>query len=397
MTQINDVDWALDAFQELSEICGAEALLGSPLILPTDECFPDVLAAGALGSRQLTRRMMRHAGLGHLPVDLFEDPAEDFRSPIQFEGIDGELSSFSFHEELKPEITTGFLCFEVAQAFRAHHGLRHSTGEQWADEDTASTDTLAAATAVFLGFGVLALNASDTYEQGGHVDGHMAVSEWTRTRAGGLAVGELAEILALWTFLRDSTEKEQKVIARHLSANQKAAFRKARKRLREEYERDELLERVGLDSGAKWKVRSVDSSELPAEDQDTELGATELRSLVDASRVESRRVVYRVIRRKLDTGCFTTLFVAFVVLLASPQFEAEQTLAVGGAMIVLAALFGFRTRRFCSDRYCRTTMKLSDNVCPRCKIPIAGDVSSRAESLDMPTHVDEQTYRDSAR
>ncbi len=134
--------WLLDALGELIDARGVETFLAAPILEPTERDFPGAFEPSEAGVRALLKRIMTHAGLGHLEVDLdtFSQPEVvhelDERGGARKWGHDGAAAWFagigedgSCHfgvaEERigEPDVLVGVLCHEIAHAWRAVHAL----------------------------------------------------------------------------------------------------------------------------------------------------------------------------------------------------------------------------------------------------------------------------------
>ncbi len=270
--EVEDLRWATDLVSEMVNAVGEDAVLRAPLVLPTAAHFPDAIEEGAVGARQIIRRMMRHASLGHLHVDVdyagSEESAPETGAPIEFVGCsDGkDTAFFSIHALETTEVAAEFLCFEVGLAYGVCHGLVTGLTNQEAldvdlsDPDLALVDIRSAVYAYCLGLGVIAFNGVEHFEKSGRLEGTMAHTYWRTTRAGELGLEQGATMLALWTVLRDSSKSELKSIATHLRPNQRAAFREARQRLARIPRRDVLVSAGISSETARRSPRPVDVS-----------------------------------------------------------------------------------------------------------------------------------------
>lgn len=391
---LEDIRWATDFVSELVKAVGEDVVLQAPLVLPTADHFPDVIEEGAVGARQLIRRMMRHASLGHLRVDAdyarSEEHAPETGAPIEFIGCSDEkdVAFFSIHALEAVDVATEFLCFEVGLAYGAHHGLVAGLTNQealdldYADPDVALLDQRAAVYAYCLGLGVIALNGVEHFQKSGHLEGTMAHTYWRTTRAGALDSQQSATVLALWTVLRDSPKRELKSIAAHLRPNQRAAFRKARQRLAQIPRRD-VLAGAGFSPESTWRSpRPVDIEVLEFEEQDADLAEAELAALDALDAGDARRLVYRINERRGGPVAITTFCVPAVLALAIVGPSVGTALGLCAA--AGATYYFTRTHSYCSDGDCGRSLSADDEVCSGCQAQVAGDVGSRLEALDLP-------------
>lgn len=106
------------------------------------------------------------------------------------------------------------LCHETCHAFRRHHGVELRDH----DREEEATDL----TAVFVGFGIFLLNASDQLETSGAVVGGMAVTTTYSARLGYLSPLALSLLLAAQMIVRGASVSEHRSIASHLRPNPRA-------------------------------------------------------------------------------------------------------------------------------------------------------------------------------
>lgn len=399
--------WTIDAFADLIERVGPEPFLAAPTLEPTDACFPDILEEGPLGVRTLVRRMMRHAGLGDLFVDLQVvdeevclEAGEELRSPVVFVGIEGGAALFDLYELRSRAEMLGSLCFEVARAFRARHRLDevHSPYRGDIAEDPGVVEQLAAVTAVYLGFGVLAANAAHSYEARGQMDGYMVSTEWRHTFAGGLPEEVLGWALAFRTLLRGK-RGDRKAIIKHLSANPRAAFQEAQEAqetqedLRDD--REASLAKLGLPPESDWPApREPDVAELLIEDADADLEGAErdLDEAVEEAEDENRRtrLVYGVRQKGVSPMLYVPLALfSLVVYIPAEGLTGTQTGGMIGAALFFAAAYLYLSTRVtvhCSGSECLSTIPREAARCPGCGYRVGKSVASRAEALDLPRY-----------
>lgn len=62
--------WLWAALRTLIDVRGEEHLLSAPILLPSDEWFPDRWTPDEYGVARLAKRLLGYAGLGHLEVGV---------------------------------------------------------------------------------------------------------------------------------------------------------------------------------------------------------------------------------------------------------------------------------------------------------------------------------------
>jgi hypothetical protein len=224
-------EWLWAALQTLVEARGEATLLTAPLLLPTDEFFPDRWTPDEAGVGRLAKRLLGHAGLGHLGVEV-----EVFTEPTQVRevGLDGRAAATShagaaawfagirngtclFGAEAEqlgdPLGLVGAMAHEIGHAFRRSHRLEHP--------DRDLEEKLTDVTTIYLGFGVLTVAASARFITSHHDN---LGSSYAHKRQGYLAPHEMAFMLASQLLLRGYERPVIKHYAKHLPANQRATI-----------------------------------------------------------------------------------------------------------------------------------------------------------------------------
>ena len=199
---------------------GAATLVEAPILEPSPMSFhrwtPDLAGATAV-----VRRLMRHAGLDDLAVDLtaFGDGEEGPNGSVLgwFTGIDDGTCRFGVHvHQLKDaEHFAGVMAHEVAHAYRAHHGLVR--------DDHALEERLTDLTTVYLGFGVLTANLTEVHRR--HEDARQIVL--TTSHGGYLSTEEMSFLVALSATLRGLGDQDVALLGRLLTSAQSKCFRDA--------------------------------------------------------------------------------------------------------------------------------------------------------------------------
>lgn len=285
----------------------------------------------------------------------------------------------------------GHLCFEVARAFRAVHRL-DDTASPYRDGHAGSVGPevgqRAAVTAVYLGFGVLALNASHDYEARGHHDGYAAITTWRHSFAGDLPLVPLAWCLAVQTVVRGPTDPTVAVALRELRPNQGASHQRAAMAL--QACRDALLDQLALPPPARWPAaRAADASVLTDDPTDRELEAEEAAQEHADAAARAALGVYRVAEKRGG------ILMSGVALLTGPLLpvllnirSSDPLYVLGGTGLVLAGYYGLYRllghRYRCSTLSCSHALRPADERCPGCGVTVVGDIAAGRDELDVP-------------
>ena len=227
-------EWLWAALQTLIEARGEEQFLTAPIVLPTDEHFPDRWTPDEDGVARLAKRLLGYAGLGHLGVDVrvFTEATEvrevglDGRAAATshagaaawFAGIRGGTCLFGAEaDQLEDPVgIVGAMAHEIGHAFRRSHRLEH--------RDRDIEEKLTDVTTIYLGFGVLTAAAAARFVTKHHED---LGSSNAHKQQGYLAWNAMAFMLASQLQLRGYDEPTVRWFAKHLPSNQAATIRAA--------------------------------------------------------------------------------------------------------------------------------------------------------------------------
>ena len=225
-------EWLWAALQTLIDARGEQMFLTAPILCPTDRDFPDRWTPDEAGVARLAERLLDHAGLGHLGVDVevSTEPTEvrevglDGRAAAWshagaaawFAGIRGGVCKFGAEaDQLEDALgLVGSMAHEVAHAFRRMHRLEH--------RDRDMEEKLTDVTTIYLGFGVLT-TASATRFITKHHDN--LGSSYAHKKQGYLAGHEMAFMLASQLALRGYDRGVIGAFAKYVPANQRATIK----------------------------------------------------------------------------------------------------------------------------------------------------------------------------
>jgi hypothetical protein len=190
--------WLVEQLAALVKARGVGPLVGAPLLEPSPEFFPDPWAGGEPSVRRLARRLLRYAGIERMPVkvtvlDEGNAPAQG-NGGVAFEGLRQGSLDFAVQTATMrdPGVLVPAMARAVAEAYRRVHRL--PTG------DEAHHQRLVDVTAVYLGFGLLTVNAA--LRVSGSGGGWGRRSTRTRTRLGVLDPQSVGFLLAVQLHVR---------------------------------------------------------------------------------------------------------------------------------------------------------------------------------------------------
>jgi hypothetical protein len=366
---------------------GAACYVRAPFIHLDPTCFPDPWSATPKDLRTALRRMMRHAGLGELRVELVDRrdqvvPDEGNAVPVAFEELDGTTTRFAMFALGRPEELVGSMCIAVASAWwaarrlaeRGHGPFRapdDSIAPELPDDDTVTITTIA------LGFGPIMVNACHRFEATGEFDGMYYRSRWRHTFSGSLPPSAIAWLFAVQVAARGLDDKEITALARAMAPDQGAAFRACHRELVEDIEG--LRAQLGIPDPIEWPPpRRLDPSPLPAEDEEPSRAAP-------APSRNHGRPVFRVRATWRLSGAFWGGLAGMLAGIAAPTWILLGL--VGGATTGFVAGRTIRRGR-CSDPDCRHRLRAGDEICPGCGGVVRGEIArfddrlAAEESLD---------------
>ncbi len=344
---------------------GASRYLESPLIEPNGEFFPDAWSPDQGGVHRLLRRIMFHAGLGDVPleIDRFVFEADDAEDGPQrggrhviayFDGQTDGVCKFGINctQLDDPEYLIGVLAHEVAHAYRSIHGL--------VVEDSDEEEDLTDLTTVFLGFGIFTTNNALQSTISGY--------EQRVRRAGYLSSDAMAFALATWVRAR-GIASDRGIIERWIEPGQASTFAKVMSELTQE----RIRERLGVASAG------VAEKPIPAMLDDAP-AASPSDEPIDfaAKRSDTFRVLVRPQKQSTWMGLATGGLIAFT--------QGWTTFDVV-AFALIGAICGYGIGRFlahddCARRDCEWRIPAKAANCPRCGSAVQGSLTDAAKLDD---------------
>lgn len=249
--------WLVEALADLLAREGAATFLEARILEPTARDFPDPFTPDEAGVRALLARILTHAGLSHLGVELetFSQPDEvlalDERGEARRTGHEGAAAWFAgivdgacrfgvaVERIAQPETLVATLCHEVAHAWRHARGV--------CVEDRELEEPLTDLTTVYLGFGLLTTNGAYLYRSGGEDAGIRSYTRWSHARAGYLAPEAMSFLLAAQVKCRGLGWLARRRLVGRLEANQASYFAWAWRALGDA---DALRQVLGIADGA---------------------------------------------------------------------------------------------------------------------------------------------------
>jgi len=366
---------------------GVATFIRAPLVHLDPTCFPDPWSATPRDLRTALRRMMRHAGLGELGVELVDRrdqvvAAEGIAEPVAFEELEGTTTRFGMFALGRPEELVGSMCMAVASAWWAArrlsergHGPFRVPDEPFVpdvpDDDTVTITTIA------LGFGPIMVNACHRFEATGEFDGMYYRSRWRHTFSGSLPPSAIAWLFAVQVAARGLDEREITALARAMAPDQGAAFRACHRELAADIEG--LRAQLGIPDPLDWPPpRRIDASPLAIDDDDPDrAGPFEARN--------RGRPVFRVRATWRLSGAFWGGLAGMFAGMAAPTWILLGI--VGGATTGFVAGRTIRRGR-CSDPECRHLLRGGESTCPGCGGAVRGEIARPDDRLAAEERLD---------
>jgi hypothetical protein len=368
-------DAIVAAFAQIIERRGPDTFAGGPIVQPNARYLPDRWEPTLEATSLLLRRVMLYADLElDASLETYDRSHGVYHSNTiaWFAGIEAGCCRFGVDigELADPQSLIASLCHEVAHAWRAFHGL--------AIADRKHEERLTDLTAIFLGFGVFMVNASERFIKRGHLEGTTAITRYGASYTGYITAEEACFALAVQIAARDTKPREIKAIARCLELNQAKLFRTALGSL----DGASLRQRLGIK--ALPPPRALDAYTRPLEDARVVVEEKH-HDLEDEPRPNDGQPVFRVPE---DFVRYVVLFVGGASggamaggVLAALVNNAPRAVAVSVAIsIPLGVAFAFwkggaQRRDLCSGPMCHETLPPDAVECESCGGRIAGRIA----------------------
>jgi hypothetical protein len=252
MSESADDERLFDDLATLLEANGVSDFVFAPILLPTDEFFPDAWRGDLRSAEVMLRRLMAHARLSSLPFSLRLDTHPDWTEDESdepphhdaaafFAGVN-EFGTYLFgiraDHLVEPMALAGVLAHETAHAWRFRRDITQT--------HDATEERLTDLSSLFLGFGVLACGIAHRNDR-------------ELSQRGYLPLVSVATGLGLQLALR-SDPKEWSRVKEQLSVEARAIVGEVRERWLPR--RSALISRLRLAPEADWVKKAPPT--LPA-------------------------------------------------------------------------------------------------------------------------------------
>lgn len=392
-------EWLLDELADLVEVRGIDPLVNAPLVQPTPDFFPDPWKGNVASVRRLLRRLLRYTRIevDHVEVVVYdpeadEQPEEPSPTPIRgqaplvwrLEPRANEPWRFGLDVRALKDVTNlvPSCARAVADAYRQHHRIP--------DSDKESAVPAVDVTAVYLGFGVLTVDASMRFTSGAQGGFRASRSQF---RLGALSPQAVAYLLATQAKLRGLDAKQRRKLASRLQPNQAEFFRQATKDLEEL----DLFERLELPPESTWPEpptmawyrEDLDGDAAEHEEDDEATAAAAERDHESIRGKNKGKPVFRVEKNMIATLIKATVVPTIFLggMLTRPFMQLPVTMAhvsmaaIGMALVSLVVGAVLKDSR-CSEPKCMARLTPDMESCPLCGGSIMGTIKSAKERLD---------------
>jgi hypothetical protein len=371
--------WLLERLAELVRDGGFAPFVSAPLVEPSDDWFPEEWQPTAAGVELLIRRLLFHAHMPELRVEVADlraalPPSATIglkASEVSYAGLASGRVRFELHR-LGDDDLLGILCHEIGRAFLDHAQIGGKVDHPFRGGSPAPSHgaQLGSIAAVYLGLGVPAANAAHSAQH----TGDLHVTEWSITAAGGLPAQAMAFLLAVQRVVRD----RDAAAYRAFLPNQRADFEAWCEELLDE--REQLLAALELPPESQWPQVPTALTLVPFDYQEPEEHAARESALLRFNRGQK---VFRVRGNRSVIGA--ALGTTAGMALGIPAGLALGALPAACAVLLAGAVglgLGARSRRYrCSDPECAHPMSDAAAECPRCGGSIAGDIDHPDQRL----------------
>lgn len=380
--------WLLTQLAAMVKKFGPDRVLVGPMPWPDETWFPDKWGGGEASMRRLIRRLMSYAGMPEDPVEVVvEDDAEasgvaggGSYAAVWFLGRRNGVVRFAAQASAlrSPLIVVPHAARAVAEAFLRMGGVTVT--------DETGAQRLVDLAGVYLGFGVLTVNAAIRHLTGAQTGFR---STRSRSRLGVLAPQSIAFAFAAVTVARRLPDKDARRIAKSMQANPAEFFRAARALLKAR--EPSVAEVLALPVPDRWpEPPNLDELRAPLSDDGDDDAEPEVRRDEDkgVTAMNAGKPVFRVERSKaLRLGKMLALPVVMLGMLASRMnVGIEIPMWQVGVVAVVLGLLGLGVGRLlpdsrCSEPKCGVPLAAEDKVCGRCGGTVMGVIHHPKERL----------------
>jgi hypothetical protein len=220
--------WVDEGFRRLTRMLGAHRLIDAPIILPTDEFFPDRYDKDEPGLRVMFRRVCAHMQVdsGRVDLDIIPDSSELMAMLPEYRLASKDPAGLHFGESrgeraligIKQSLLQDPLCLIATLAHELAHVILLDDGHM--SREVPDMEPMTDLATVFLGFGIFTANAARRFVQ--HQDDRR--QGWSMSHAGYLPEQVYGYALARFARERKETNPDW---SGHLNTNVKTWFRQS--------------------------------------------------------------------------------------------------------------------------------------------------------------------------
>jgi hypothetical protein len=375
-----------DGLYRLVERGGGGPFLTNPIVLPTKEYFPEPVPRSVGDLRSLISTLLAYVSIGDLGVEIHlydsrhpyrmvDDEGREWAPPHEgaaayFAGIKESVCQFGVDLAAlgDAEVALGILAHEVAHAYREHHRLSVTTRR--------TEEELTDLTTVYLGFGVLTLNASYFSRSGGRVVGGGVTHHYQVGRTGYLPPEDMAFLLALQVVARGVERADMARLTDELAPTQQQMFGAALRLVRKDA--TEISSRFGGGAGPRGMAAGAARAILAAR-RPLAPGDLDHRSLVVESAKHDRAEETFRLRQERTWW--------WAILCGGMTWVACMLFSIHVGFIPVAAVVGYQIgKRFhtyvCTNPDCQSKMEADASHCPACGRRVVRTITRAADRLE---------------
>jgi hypothetical protein len=289
-------------------------------------------------------------------------------APAWFAGIENGLCKFGIdiHQLSDPQGLIAALSHEVAHAYRKLHVL--------VETDLEIEETLTDLTAIYLGFGLFVVNATESYRKSGYQSGILAFTESSVSFRGYLDAASCSFLFAAHIVARGETTHSY---LRFLEPNQAAHVRRYFDALNSN--RAELLEQLSIPPDRWPETPSLSQFAISLHRDSLDVSIVEHASIHESPAPANKgRPVFRVRESRTIILSFLGLAGGAIVGLVGTAIFNHGGVIVAGAVagFIFALVKGGRFQDRCSGPGCRNVLGSSERVCKNCGGVIRGRIGN---------------------
>ena len=220
--------WVDEGFRRLGLVLGNNRMLNAPVVLPTDEFFPDSYSKDEVGLRNLFQRVCKYMGVNadRVELDIIPDTSELIEMLPEYRISSNDPAGLHFGESGEERALIGVKKSLLKDPVSVVATLAHEIGhvilldDGLISRDCEDMEPITDLATVFLGMGIFTGNSARRFSQ--YQDDRR--QGWSMTRQGYLPEEVYGYALARFALERG---EEKPMWIEHLTTNLKSYFRQS--------------------------------------------------------------------------------------------------------------------------------------------------------------------------